>query len=176
MTGTDDSSIPMKPSRSVRRSPRVLLRRADYKSLDSLTLLSRLAFPHDEAIKVSEWAQYVLREGRIVQILRRASETIGYVSASVRRTEVRLHQLCVAYDYRRRGYGKRLLEYLKERAEEVGRLRITGAVRETNLAAQLFLKSQGFTCYRIVQGWRDSSNGYYLFRYDAASIEIEKKQ
>lgn len=162
---TDFETTNALPKSRKERAPRVFSRTASYRDLDRLTLLSRLAFPLGEAIPALRWATYVRRENRIVRVLQRSKEVIGYVSASIRGNEVRLHQVAVAYDYRQRGYGQRLMEDFKNQARKAGCRRATTAVCETHVAAQLFLRSAGFLCYRTVPTCH-SKLSTYLFRLD----------
>lgn len=77
--------------------------------------------------------------------------------------------------YQKSGLGSRALELLKEKLSPSGRWEITCDVRESNLAAQMFLKKNGFVCYRIEEDYCQDVDGLwsgpvqtehaYCFRY-----------
>lgn len=78
----------------------------------------------------------------------------------------RLHliRLLVASDVRRSGVGTALLDKLKGKLSERRRL-ITTEVRESNLAAQLFLRANGFKAQRVVRDYYENGESTYLMEW-----------
>ncbi len=68
----------------------------------------------------------------------------GYGIMSVAAGEAHLLNLCVHPHAQRLGYGRKLLSYLLQRAEEVGAERVFLEVRPSNTVAQHLYRSAGF--------------------------------
>lgn len=93
-------------------------------------------------------------------------QVIGYAAYETHRCRLQLLSFAVAHEHRRRGAGTMLLKRLTGRLSANRRNRITCEVRETNLPALQFLKSQGWKAYDVLRGfYRDSDEDAYAMRY-----------
>jgi ribosomal-protein-alanine N-acetyltransferase len=82
--------------------------------------------------------------------------------------KTRLHILnfAVASDVRRRNIGKQMMEKLIGKLSSQRRTRISLEVRETNLAAQVFFRSNGFKATSVLhEFYDDSPEDAYLMQF-----------
>jgi ribosomal-protein-alanine N-acetyltransferase len=80
----------------------------------------------------------------------------------------RLHVLNFAVhpDYQRRGVGGQMLSKLVGKLSHQRRTRILLEVRETNLSAQLFFRSQGFRAIAVLRDfYEDTTEDAYLMEF-----------
>jgi [ribosomal protein S18]-alanine N-acetyltransferase len=111
-----------------------------------------------------------LREFRkpncIPMVSERGEDVVGFMAFFLERTVVRVAKFAVHPDFVRQGIGTRMIQKLKGKLSSERRNRIKFQVRETNLAAQLFLKSQGFRATSVSRGYfKDSGETSYLMQY-----------
>lgn len=82
--------------------------------------------------------------------------------------KTRLHVLNFAVDpqHWRQGVGRQMVDKLKSKLHPDRRNKIMLEVRETNLAAQLFFRAQGFKAVSVFRDfYRDVTEDAYLFQY-----------
>ena len=87
--------------------------------------------------------------GVVVEVNRRLA---GYMFYELHPSRVEVLTIAVEYRSRRLGCGTALLGWLKARMT-TERQRMETVVRERNLSAQLFLRSQGFRAERVLRGY-----------------------
>ena len=109
----------------------------------------------------------VLRERNCIGLIAEdRNKVIGYAVYEIHRCRLQLLSFAVAPEHRRRGAGTMLLKRLTGRLSAKRRNRITCEVRETNLTALNFLKSQGWKAYDVLRGfYRDSDEDAYAMRF-----------
>ena len=88
---------------------------------------------------------------------------------------MRILNMAVHPEFRRTGIGTQLISVLmNDLSLSSGRL-VSGIVRESNLGAQLFLKSMGFFATDIINGeFRGSSECGYLFEFKVPSVPHDR--
>jgi ribosomal protein S18 acetylase RimI-like enzyme len=70
---------------------------------------------------------------------------VGYVSLSNKEDGVyEMHSLAVLPEYRRKGYGKQLLDFCKAKVKELGGYKITIGITEENTALKNWYAVNGF--------------------------------
>jgi len=82
--------------------------------------------------------------------------------------KAKLHILNFAVhpNYRRTGVGGQMITQLISKLSNHRRTKITLAVRERNLIAQLFFRSQGFRAVRVLRAYyEDSGEDAFLMQY-----------
>jgi ribosomal-protein-alanine N-acetyltransferase len=98
---------------------------------------------------------------------------VGFKIYELYRTELRLLNLTVLPSARRRGVGTQLLANLVSKLSSQ-RSRIFLEVRETNINAQLFFRSQGFRATKVLpRFWVDSDEDAYVMQYRQCSTPSE---
>ncbi len=101
---------------------------------------------------------------------------LGFMIYELHNTRIHLLNFAVASQCRRQGVGSRMVEKLVGKLSHQRRTRIALEVRETNLAAQLFFRQNGFRAISVLRSfYEDSPEDAYVmqFRYRAKPIEIE---
>ena len=144
----------------------VLIRAAEEGDLSLLATLERRLFPHDP------WGEGALqgqiRAGHTLSLLLQSDGApAGYLLAGFSPPEGELYRIGVLPEYRRKGYGRRLLSALFDEAEKrsVGTLFLE--VRESNEAARALYAAGGFHEYsRRENYYRDPCEAACLLRAD----------
>ncbi len=80
-------------------------------------------------------------------------EVGGYFVYELRKTGIRLANFVVAPEHRRRGVGRAMVEKAKSKLFGHRRTKLLADVRETNLDALRFLRSQGFKATTVQRGF-----------------------
>ena len=97
---------------------------------------------------------------------------VGYVIYEMAKSKIRLLNLAVAPEWRRRGVGRHLVQKLVNKLSLQKRNRITLEVRETNLPAQLFFRSLGFRATSVLRNfYQDTPEDAYLMSYTISEPE-----
>lgn len=93
-------------------------------------------------------------------------EVVGFMFYELHPRRLHLSNFAVDPSFRRQGVGSSLMKTLTSKLSWDRRNRITLEVRETNLTAQLFFKSQGFRAVRVLKDFYDDADeDAYLMQY-----------
>lgn len=118
------------------------------------------------------WSDGIFRDcvrvGYVCRVVTLGEVIIGYAVMSVGAGESHVLNLCVRYDYRCRGIGKRLLSYMLERASAAGMGEAFLEVRPTNVTAIRLYQSMGFEQVGIRRGYYQAEGG----REDAVVLKL----
>jgi ribosomal-protein-alanine N-acetyltransferase len=101
---------------------------------------------------------------------------LGFMIYELHNTRIHLLNFAVAAQYRRQGVGSRMVDKLVSKLSHQRRTRIALEVRETNLAAQLFFRQNGFRAVSVLKNfYEDSPEDAYVmqYRYRAKPVELE---
>jgi [ribosomal protein S18]-alanine N-acetyltransferase len=93
---------------------------------------------------------------------------VGFMIYELHKTRIHVLNFAVAADYHRRGVGTQMVAKLSAKLSSQRRSRIVLEVRETNLAAQLFFRENGFRAVSVLRSYyADTPEDAYLmqFRY-----------
>ena len=93
---------------------------------------------------------------------------VGFMIYELHKTRIHVLNFSVADEYRRRGVGSQMVAKLIAKLSSQRRSRIALEVRETNLAAQLFFRENGFRAVSVLRAYyEDTPEDAYLmqFRY-----------
>jgi len=85
---------------------------------------------------------------------------VGYMIYELHRKKIRVLNFAVAPGCRRQGVGRAMVAKLKSKLSEQRRFRICLAVRERNLDAQLFFRSQGFQAVTVIHRFYEVEEDY----------------
>lgn len=99
-------------------------------------------------------------------------QVVGYMVYELHKAKLDILNFAVHPSWRRRGVGRRMVSKLASKLSDHRRTSITLAVRETNLAAQLFFHSQGFMAERVIRGYFSSQpdEDAFLMRYRSRGV------
>ena len=83
---------------------------------------------------------------------------VGFMIYELQKTKIHLLNVATLKEFRRKGIGAQLVAKLIAKLGNQRRSRIVLEVRETNLPAQLFLRSLGFLAIDILHGFYEGTN------------------
>lgn len=91
---------------------------------------------------------------------------LGFMIYELHNTRIHVLNFAVAADARRRGVGSQMIAKLVAKLSSQRRTRILLEVRETNLAAQLFFRENGFRAVSVLRAhYEDTPEDAYLMQY-----------
>jgi [ribosomal protein S18]-alanine N-acetyltransferase len=107
-----------------------------------------------------------LRVGYVCRVVDADGDMAGYGIMSVGAGEAHILNVCIRNEYRCRGFARRMLLYLLERARTVGMYEAFLEVRPSNTAAARLYHSMGFEQVGVRRGYYQATEG----REDAAVL------
>ena len=102
---------------------------------------------------------------------------VGFMVYELNKTRLHVLNFAVASDYRRLGVGSQMLAKLVGKLSSQRRTRVVLEVRETNLPAQLFFRTNGFRAVSVLREfYEDTPEDAYLmqYRYRPAAAAVEQ--
>lgn len=113
----------------------------------------------------------------IGMVAEQGERVVGYMIYELHKCKLHIMNFGVHPRCRRRGIGKQMVSKLISKLSSHRRTSITVEVRETNLEAQLFFKSQGFKGVRVMRSfYEDSGEDAYLMRYCLRGEEFSEME
>src|ERR1051326_893722 len=93
-------------------------------------------------------------------------KVVGFMIYELHKTKLHILNFAVAPAQRRLGIGRQMVSKLIGKLSSHRRPRITLAIRETNLTAQLFFRSMTFRAVKVLRGYyEDSGEDAFLMQY-----------
>lgn len=93
-------------------------------------------------------------------------KVVGFMVYELHKTRLHVLNFAVAPDRRRRGVGSAMIGKLAAKLSPDRRSRLQLEVRETNLDAQLFFRSQGFRAISVLHNfYEDTPEDAYFMQY-----------
>jgi len=110
---------------------------------------------------------YFLRQRKTLgMVIECDNIVIGYMVYKLRKSEYYLKNLAIHPDFRRRGFGAKLIKKLVDKLLTGNRDNIYLNVVETNLGAQLFFKAVGFKAFSILYNtYEDTDSAAYAMSF-----------
>jgi [ribosomal protein S18]-alanine N-acetyltransferase len=144
--------------------PEIGIRPMDESDVEAVACIERACyqFPWSENI-----FRDCLRVGYVCRVLEIGGVLVGHGILSIGAGEAHVLNVCVRPEYRCRGLGRRLLDYLLERARSAGMLEAFLEVRPSNTAAIRLYQAMGFEQIGIRRGYYQAAAG----REDAAVLK-----
>lgn len=91
---------------------------------------------------------------------------VGFMIYELHKSRLRVLNFAVDPKLRRRGIGAQMVQRLVDKLSQQRRKEIVLEVRESNLAAQLFYRSQGFRAFCVLRRhYDDTEEDAYVMRY-----------
>lgn len=91
---------------------------------------------------------------------------VGFMIYELQKSRIHVLNFAVSPAYQRCGAGSQMIAKLIAKLSSQRRSRITLAIRETNLAAQLFFRENGFRAVSVLRGYyADTPEDAYLMQY-----------
>jgi len=114
----------------------------------------------------------------IGMVAEQGEKVVGFMIYELHKAKLHILNFAVSPPYRRVGVGAQMVAKLISKLSSHRRTRITLEVRETNLAAQLFFRAQGFKAVRVLRAfYEDSGEDAFLMQYrltDDTGEEVEE--
>jgi ribosomal-protein-alanine N-acetyltransferase len=134
---------------------------------DTPTLLKIEADSFEDPWTEEELLRCQRQRNTIGMVAELDDDVVGFMIYELHKNRLHLASLAVDPQYRRRGIGRAMIRSL---TGKIGlgsvRNRITLEVRESNLPAQLFFKSQGFRAVQVLRDfYENSTEDAYLMQY-----------
>jgi ribosomal-protein-alanine N-acetyltransferase len=107
-----------------------------------------------------------LRVGYVCRVIEAGTDIAGYGIMSMGAGEAHVLNVCVREEYRGRGFARKVLLYLIDRARHAGMHEAFLEVRPSNTAAARLYDSLGFEQVGVRRGYYQATNG----REDAAVL------
>jgi ribosomal-protein-alanine N-acetyltransferase len=105
----------------------------------------------------------------IGMVAEQGERVVGFMIYELHKAKLHILNFAVHPQYRRVGVGTQMVAKLISKLSSHRRTRITLEVRETNLSAQLFFRSQGFKATRVMRAfYEDSGEDAFLMQYRLA--------
>ena len=111
----------------------------------------------------------------IGMVAERDEKVVGFMIYELHKTRLHVLNFAVAKAYRHQGVGGEMIAKLIGKLSSQRRTRVTLEVRETNLPAQVFFRSQGFRAVSVLRDYyEDTTEDAYLmqFRYQPGEAEV----
>ncbi len=90
----------------------------------------------------------------------------GFMIYELHKTRIQVLNFAVAPVAQRMGIGSQMVQRVIDKLSQQRRKEVVLEVRETNLAAQLFFKNQGFRAQSVLRNhYQDTTEDAYLMRY-----------
>lgn len=105
-------------------------------------------FPWSE----DDWIRCLRQRNNIGMVAEHHEHVVGSMIYELHRNRLHVMNFAVRKDHQRHGIGTAMVNKLKSKLSAQRRSRIMLEVRETNLAAQLFFKAQGFRAVSMLRG------------------------
>jgi len=146
-------------------APDVVIRSMLEPDVGSVVAIERASyqFPWSEGI-----FRDCLRVGYVCRVACAEDDVVGYGVMSVGAGEAHILNLCMDAHFRCRGVGRRMLEYLVDRARAAGMSEAFLEVRPSNTAAIRLYQSMGFEQVGIRRGYYQAIGG----REDASVLKL----
>lgn len=101
-------------------------------------------------------------------------QVIGFMIYELHKTRLHILNFAVSGPFRRHGVGAQMVAKLASKLSHQRRTRIALEVRETNLAAQLFFRANGFRAVSVLRDfYEDTTEDAYIMQFDYQPNEAE---
>jgi [ribosomal protein S18]-alanine N-acetyltransferase len=105
----------------------------------------------------------------IGMVAEHGEKVVGFMIYELHKTKLHILNFAVSPDHRRYGIGKQMIGKLIGKLSSHRRTKISLAVRESNLCAQLFFRAQDFRAVKVLRNYyEDSGEDAYLMQYHFA--------
>ena len=118
----------------------------------------------------------VLRQRNCIGMVAELGErVVRFMIYELHKSKLQILDFAVHPEYRRQGVAAQMVEKLIGKLSSHRRTRIVLHVRETNLAAQLFFRTQGFRAVEVVrEHYQDTAEDAYLMSYTFDETLVEE--
>lgn len=113
-----------------------------------------------------DWIDQLRQRNNIAMVAEVNERVVGSMIYELHRNRLHVLNFAVHPGFQRRGVGTAMVSKLKSKLSHERRNRLMLEIRETNVAAQLFFKSQGFRAVSLLRDfYEDTAEDAYLMQY-----------
>jgi ribosomal-protein-alanine N-acetyltransferase len=113
----------------------------------------------------------------IGMVAEQGEKVVGFMIYELHKNKLHILNFAVHPNCRRTGVGTQMVAKLISKLSSHRRTRITLEVRETNLSAQLFFRSQLFRAVRVLRAYyEDSGEDAFLMQYQLAGSPADEAE
>src|SRR5438445_105646 len=157
----------MTTSRTEKEQVRVHIRWMIRRDMPEVLLAEQASFEY--AWTEEDFLRCLRQRNCIGMVAECGERVVGFMIYELHKSKLHVLNFAVHPTFRRQGVGQQMVAKLIGKLSSHRRTRITLAVRETNLPAQLFFKSLGFLAVRVLRGYyEDSGEDAFLMQYRIA--------
>jgi ribosomal-protein-alanine N-acetyltransferase len=157
----------MSTSRTEKEQVRVHIRWMIRRDMPEVLQTEHASF--DFAWTEEDFLRCLRQRNCIGMVAEMGEKVIGFMIYELHKAKLHILNFAVHPAHRRAGVGAQMVTKLISKLSSHRRTKITLEVRETNLAAQLFFRSQGFRAVRVLRGYyEDSGEDAFLMQYQLA--------
>jgi len=124
-----------------------------------------------------DFLQCLRQRNCIGMVAEHGDRVIGYMIYELHRNRLHVLNFAVTPTFRRTGIGAQMIQKLVGKLTSHRRAKITLAVRERNLQAQLFFRALDFKATRVLRSYyEDSGEDAFLMEFLGQSDEVEGQE
>jgi [ribosomal protein S18]-alanine N-acetyltransferase len=113
-----------------------------------------------------EFMAFMRQRNAIGMVAEHDDKVVGYMMYELHKNYLLLAGIAVAPQHRRHGVGAAMIGKLVGKLHQQRRSRIKTTIRDSNLSAQLFFRSQGFIATEVLRGeFEDRDEDGYLMEF-----------
>lgn len=132
------------------------------RDMEEVLEIERLCFQWP--LQEDDFIRQIRKRNCISCVIEEADSVLGFCIYELHQLRIEIIDFAVLPRVQRTGVGRLMIAKLKGKLSRNKRSRLTVLVRETNIEALLFLRSQGFECVRIERDVYDETaeDGYRM--------------
>jgi ribosomal-protein-alanine N-acetyltransferase len=159
----------MSTSRTEKEQVRVHIRWMIRRDMQEVLQTEQASF--EFAWSEEDFLRCLRQRNCIGMVAEQGERVVGFMIYELHKTKLHILNFAVHPNHRRTGVGSQMIAKLISKLSSHRRTRITLEVRETNLYAQLFFRSQGFRAVRVLRGYyEDSGEDAFLMQHQLADV------
>jgi ribosomal-protein-alanine N-acetyltransferase len=163
----------MQTGRTERELLRVHIRWMIRRDMPEVLLTEQQSF--DYPWSEEDFLRCLRQRNCIGMVAEQGERVVGFMIYELHKTKLHILNFAVHPAYRRQRVGSQMVAKLVGKLSSHRRTRITLEVRETNLAAQLFFRSQSFLALRVLRAYyEDTGEDAYQMQYRIAAEASEE--
>ena len=160
----------MSTGRAQREQVRVHIRWMIRRDMPEVLAAEQLSFEY--AWTEDDFLRCLRQRNCIGMVAEHNDRIIGFMIYELHKNRLHVLNFAVAPEYRRTGVGGQMVAKLIGKLSSHRRSKITLAVRERNLQAQLFFRSQDFRAMRVLRNYyEDSGEDAFLMEFRVGTDE-----
>jgi [ribosomal protein S18]-alanine N-acetyltransferase len=157
----------MNTSRTEKEQVRVHIRWMIRRDMPEVLQIEQSSF--DFSWTEEDFLRCLRQRNCIGMVAEQGEKVVGFMIYELHKTKLHILNFAIQPAFRRLGVGVQMVTKLVSKLSSHRRTKITLEIRESNLAAQLFFRSQGFRAVRVLRSYyEDSGEDAYLLQYRLA--------